>query len=107
MGEGFVRNSILSCQTKPAELSFASCFGQVFVDCMCDTKGAKKYGIVMRQTVYYFSMFVNLKQHCKNRLKSSKVSEAVPGYPSTMWNLLIHGQLSLELKGLMHIHRVC
>lgn len=75
MGGVFVRNSILSCQTKPTELSFASCFSQVFVDCMCDTKDAKKYIVVVRQAACYLGMFVKLKQHRKNRLKSSKVRQ--------------------------------
>lgn len=41
----------LSRRTKPTEVSFASCFGQVFVDYTCDTQDAKKCVIVMRQKV--------------------------------------------------------
>lgn len=56
MGEGFVRKSLLSWQTKPIELRFASCFSHVFVDCTCDTQGVKKYVIAMRQEVSAISV---------------------------------------------------
>jgi len=46
-----VKKSLLSCQSKPIDLGFASCFSQVFMDCTCDTQDVIKYVIAMRQEV--------------------------------------------------------